>query len=135
VAQHLPEHSAVLVVDDEPILRMFLADELRECGFLPLEALDAEEAVEILRTKVDIDVVITDVKMPGPMDGFGLAKWIRKNRPGLPVFIVSGYSGMKDVARELCESERFVEKPYDVRTLITSVTAVVQQRRTNTVIR
>jgi CheY-like chemotaxis protein len=89
-------------------------DHLRDCGFLPLEADNAHEAIEILQTGVEIDVVLTDVRMPGDMDGFGLAGWIRQHRPDLAVFVASGYSGKLDLAQELCSSEQFFAKPYDL---------------------
>src|ERR1700679_2098612 len=82
----------VLVVEDEALLRLALADHLQGCGFTVLEARDAHEAIEILEAGHGIDVVFTDVKMPGEIDGFGLAKWVRDNQPGLPVFVASGYS-------------------------------------------
>lgn len=112
----------VLVVEDEALLRMTLADHLKDCGFFVIEACDAQEAIEILEAVVEIDVVLTDVKMPGEIDGFGLAKWIRENRPHLAVFVASGYSGKLDLARELCAGEQFFTKPYD----ITAVAEVIR---------
>jgi len=119
----------ILIVDDEALLRMSLADSLRECGFFPIEACDADEAVEILQMDVEIDVVLTDARMPGTMDGFGLAKWIRENRPELPVFIASGYSGKFDLAEELCARETYFRKPYDVNEVAPKLRAAALTRR------
>ena len=104
----------VLIVEDEFLLRATISDHLRDCGFLVLEACDAKEAIEVIEAGVEIEVVFTDVKMPGEIDGFGLAKWIRENQPHLPVFIASGYSGKLDIAKELCAGEQFFTKPYDI---------------------
>jgi CheY-like chemotaxis protein len=104
----------ILVVEDEPMLRMSLTDHLTDCGFSPIEACNAHEAIAILEHGVAIDVVFTDVKMPGSIDGFGLAKWVRENRPDLAVFVASGFSGKLDLARELCAGEAFFSKPYDL---------------------
>lgn len=113
----------VLVVDDEPMLRMSLTEHLSDCGFSPIEASNAHEAIAILEQDVAVDVVFTDVKMPGSIDGFGLAKWIRENRPDLAVFVASGFSGKLDLARELCAGEPFFTKPYD----LDQVTAKIQE--------
>lgn len=111
----------ILVVEDEALLRLTLADHLQGCGFAVLEASNAHEAIEILGAERKIDVVLTDVKMPGEIDGFGLAKWVRDNRPGLPVFVASGYSGKFDLARELCAGEQFFAKPYDLDLVVAKI--------------
>ena len=113
----------VLVVDDEALLRAHLAEHLRDCGYYALEACHAHEAIEVIDAGVEIDLVVTDVKMPGTIDGFGLAKWIRENRPHLAVFVVSGYPGKVDLAKELCAGEQFFSKPYDVDV----ITAKIQE--------
>ena len=82
--QTFPEVPVVLIVEDEAVLRITLVGSLTDCGFHPLEACDAHEAIRVLETGQHIDVVLTDVQMPGTIDGFGLARWIRANRPGLP---------------------------------------------------
>src|SRR3984885_8739022 len=109
-----PRVPVILVVEDEVLLRLALADHLQGCGFTVLEAGDAHEAIKIIEAGREIDVEFTDVKMPGVIDGFGLAMWVRDNQPGLAVFVASGYSGKLDLARELCAGEQFFAKPYDL---------------------
>ena len=58
-----------------------LSDHLQECGFMVFEAANADEAITTIQTGIPIDLVLTDVRMPGSMNGFGLAKWIRANTP------------------------------------------------------
>lgn len=111
----------VLLVEDEPLIRLGVADYLRECGFRVLEAANADDAIAILTARdpeFGIDVVFSDVRMPGKLDGFGLARWIRQNRPGLPVLLGSGDAKKADIASELCEQEGFFEKPYDLHKLV-----------------
>jgi DNA-binding NtrC family response regulator len=122
----------VLIVDDEALLRLSISEHLKDCGFFPLEACDAHEAIEILETRVDVDVVVSDVRMPAQMDGFGLAEWVRKNRPGLPVFLTSGYAGAVSIARKLCESEQFFHKPYDLDLLAAMIRKRVESRQNKT---
>ena len=80
----------ILVVDDEALIRMSISDFLQECGFNVLEASNAAEALEMIQSDQSVlDLVFSDVRMPGELDGFGLSKWIRENRPDLPVILLS----------------------------------------------
>ncbi|MFC5085869.1 response regulator [Microvirga arabica] len=81
----------ILVVEDEVLVRLVIADYLRECGYKVYEAVNAGEALEVLQSsRVPIDVVFSDVQMPGEIDGFGLARWVRANKPGVQVILTSG---------------------------------------------
>jgi CheY-like chemotaxis protein len=125
---------AVLVVEDEALIRSVISDCLRQCGFSVHEAGNAFEAIGILQDDAAaVDLVFSDIKMPGDMDGLGLAQWIRTNRPGLPVTLTSGDASKSVAARVLCEHESFFQKPYDevkvaahIRSLVNAST---QERR------
>lgn len=119
----------VLIVEDEALLRLSLADHLTDCGYFAIEATNAHEAIAIIQSQRSIDVVFTDVQMPGTIDGFGLAKWIRENRPDLAVFVASGFSGKLDLARELCSGELFFTKPYDLDLVTSRIEEHLQARR------
>ena len=80
----------VLVVDDDVELRDSLVDCLSE-DYSVLGAENADAAVALLAER-SVDFVVSDVRMPGTMDGFGLAAWLRANRPGTPVLMMTGYS-------------------------------------------
>jgi len=114
-ATSLPDDrpSTVLVVEDEILIRLTVADYLRECGLHVLEAANADEAVRVLEADVGIDVVFSDIQMPGSMDGFGLARWIRERHPHIRVLLTSGLIRTNVVAKDLCEEGPFVPKPYD----------------------
>ncbi len=97
---------------------MNIADYLRECGYQVIEAASAGEALQIFSTDTAIDLLFTDVQMPGEMDGFGLARWVRKHRPGVRVVITSGYAKAAEEARDLCDEGPIVGKPYDLVLLL-----------------
>ena len=100
----------VLIVEDEFLLRMNSVDMIRAAGFEPVEAANADEAIEILETLRDITVVFTDIQMPGSMDGLKLARAVRGRWP--PIKIVAT-SGLMNVAEsDLPEGGRFLPKPY-----------------------
>jgi CheY-like chemotaxis protein len=101
----------VLVVDDEILVRTVLAEYLRDCGYRVIEAANAAEAIEVLTSDLDVDVLFTDIEMPGEMNGFGLAKWTREHRPGLQIMLTSGNPSKAEEARTLCLDEHFVTKP------------------------
>src|SRR5829696_6022675 len=88
---HLGESSAaVLVVDDEALLRMLASDVLEEAGFEVVEAASADAALVALQSHPEIRVVFTDVDMPGSLDGLGLARVVQERWPGIGVLVVSG---------------------------------------------
>jgi CheY-like chemotaxis protein len=120
----------ILVVEDEVLIRIALADYLQECGFKVLEAGNADEAIQIIEHgPVTIDFVFSDVVMPGTMDGFGLARWIRTNRPELPVTLTSGDAGKADTAKDLCERGPLLTKPYDLKDLVKHIRALIEAAR------
>ena len=102
----------VLVVEDEVLIRMAVSDYLRECGFHVVEAGSADEAIEVLKADTVVDVVFSDINMPGKLDGFGLAQWIRRERPQVKVILTSGVTRKAKEAGSLCEHGPVLAKPY-----------------------
>ena len=83
---------AVLLVEDDFLIRLDLADLLRCSGFHQVvEATTGDQALALLKACSDVAVVITDINMPGTLDGLQLAAWIKANRPELKVVILSAY--------------------------------------------
>jgi CheY-like chemotaxis protein len=107
----------ILIVEDEVLMRLVLADYLRSCGYRVVEANTADEAVTILsKTDETVDIVFSDVQMPGTMDGFALARWLRREHPEIKVVLTSGVAKASDAAGELCEDENpLISKPYDAQ--------------------
>jgi CheY-like chemotaxis protein len=99
----------VLLVEDEPLVRLTQVDILREAGFWVLEAEDADEAFETLRQRQDVNVVLTDVDMPGSIDGFEFARLVAQGWPEVGVMVISG-KALPDEG-DLPPSAVFVPKP------------------------
>ena len=74
---------------------------------------DAREAIEVLTSDVAVDVAFSDIVMPGDMDGFGLAQWIRRERPDIKVVLSAGVARSAKAAGELCEDGPTLAKPYE----------------------
>jgi CheY-like chemotaxis protein len=83
--------STILVVEDEILVRLMIAEELRGQDYNVLEAASADEACSVLQSGVKIDLVLTDIRMPGSIDGAGLVHLIRVERPALKVVLASGH--------------------------------------------
>jgi CheY-like chemotaxis protein len=83
----------VLVVEDEVLVRLAVARYLRGRGFQVLEAANGAEAVAILSADIAVDVVCSHVQMPGDLNGFALARWVRCNRPSVQTLLTSGHVG------------------------------------------
>ena len=79
----------ILVVEDEILIRLAMADDLRRAGFTVIEASNAEEALSVLSATPDISLIVTDIRMPGRIDGLGLANWVRRHAPRIKVAIAS----------------------------------------------
>src|ERR1700688_385837 len=102
---------AVLIVDDEPLVRLCAVETVADAGFEVIEAANADEAIRILESRSDIHVVFTDVHMPGSMDGLKLAHAVRNRWPPIKIIVTSGRDPVTE--QDLPEGSRFFAKPYD----------------------
>jgi CheY-like chemotaxis protein len=110
----------VLVVEDEPAIREMLAEDLRGAGLAVTETASADEALRLYLSLDRIDLVFTDVQMPGSLDGLGLATRLSDLDPSLPVIVTSGAVGPESVSSK----HRFIAKPYrltNARSLVFSL--------------
>ena len=113
--------STILVVEDEVLVRMMIADELRNAGYTVLEAPNADEALEVLRHTSKVALVFTDLRMPGSMDGAKFAGFVRSTHPALKIVLTSGES----TAVDLAEHDGFFPKPYDRAKVIQHIAALL----------
>jgi DNA-binding NtrC family response regulator len=119
----------VLVVEDEVLVRMPIAQYLRDCGYKVIEASNADEAMTLLMHKETVvDIVFSDIEMPGALDGFGLAKWIREHRPGLDVLLAGTVPRTVENAQQLCE-QGSVPKPYDAQIVHNHIKRLLAARK------
>jgi CheY-like chemotaxis protein len=103
----------VLVVEDEVFVRMVISEYLRGCGYRVIEAANANEALIVLEhLEIAVDVVFSDIEMPGSIGGFELAKWLRTHRSEVDVILTGNVPRATEAASELCESGT-LPKPYE----------------------
>ena len=114
-AQILPrveraDEPTVLIAEDEVLIRGVVAEHLRGAGLRVIEASNAAEAIDLLQSGTPVDLVFTDIAMPGIMNGVMLTRWIYLHRPDVRVVLASGSA---ESARAL-PNERLFLKPYDL---------------------
>jgi DNA-binding NtrC family response regulator len=119
----------ILVVEDDVLIRMPIAQYLRDCGYRVIEAVNADEAITVLLHRdTVVDIVFSDIEMPGAMDGFGLAKWIREHRPGTEIVLAGTVPRSVDAAKELCEAGP-LPKPYEAQAVHDHIRRLLSVRR------
>jgi two-component system, response regulator PdtaR len=107
----------ILVVEDEVLLRMAVADQLRNVGYRVIEVADAQQALDALAHKFDVKLIVSDIQLPGALDGLGLARLVRATHPAIKIVLTSGRFGDADGS----ECDGFFQKPYDANRLINHI--------------
>ncbi|MFL5259966.1 MAG: response regulator [Hyphomicrobiales bacterium] len=119
----------ILVVEDEVLVRLVISEYLRHCGYRVIEAASGEEAILVMeQADIDVEVVLSDVEMPGEMDGFALAHWVRKNRPGIEIILAGTPSRAAEAAGSLCESGPHLSKPYEPQAVLDRIRNLMGKR-------
>jgi CheY-like chemotaxis protein len=104
----------VLILDGDVLVRMPVVQYLRECGCRVIEAATTDEAIAILqKTNIPVDVVLSDIDVPGSMNGFGFAQWARSIRPELKILLAGTPGRIVQNAAELGEAGPLLKKPYE----------------------
>jgi CheY-like chemotaxis protein len=114
----------VLVVEDEVLVRLMIAEELRSAGFQVIEAADADEALAVLASITDVSVIFSDIRMPGSMDGLELAKKVRANFPKIRIVLASGNLA----AVTSVDHDGFFLKPYEPDEIINLIKTLLDQK-------
>jgi DNA-binding NtrC family response regulator len=115
-----------LLVEDEFLIRTIVADDLRGRGYRVIEAVNADEALVIIEASLP-DLVITDVRMPGSMDGLEMLVIIKKEHPDLPVIVMSGHL---EAGLAIADGAAiFISKPFDPDALVDAADSVLAQKR------
>nr|WP_321984696.1 response regulator [uncultured Lichenicoccus sp.] len=113
----------ILIVEDDELIRMLVAEILRENEFDVLEAANGGAAMVSVLKRPEIGCVFTDVRMPGELDGFTLAKYVRMIRPDCPIVLTSGHA--RPQPEDLDQGTCFVSKPYSGTQLLTLINSVM----------
>jgi len=105
----------ILVVEDEPLIRMYGVDILEDAGFAVIEAGDADEALDILSAGAPVQLIFSDVDMPGSMDGLEFAWAVHRRWPCIHLLLTSGHHRLEKA--QLPEAGLFLPKPWTSESL------------------
>src|SRR3954471_15656500 len=115
----------VLIVEDEMLLRMRAVDIVEDAGFTPLEAVNAEDALVLLESRSDIDLLFTDIQLPGSMNGLKLAYAVHERWPTIKIILVSGQVTPGEADRPT--DSRFFAKPVEVQHMTAELQDMIGQ--------
>jgi len=118
----------VMVIEPEVLVRMEIADFLRECGYKVIEGVTAEDVEAVLNSSVPLNVVFAEVKLPGAIDGFALARSLRQTHPHIDVILTTGIAAAAEKSKDLCE-EGPMKKPYRSEEVAARIHQLLERRR------
>ena len=124
----LARQPVVLVVEDDVLVRFAIVDYLRNPCYAVIEAANANEALEVFASGVQVDVVFTDVQMPGPMDGLMLVLWVYEHHPDIQVLVTSG-KGDAALSSGLIADGAFFAKPYRLEAVAARIHSLIEECR------
>ena len=120
------DKKTILVIEDETMVQMFIIDILNDLGLATLDAKDANTALPILQSKQPIDLLITDIGLPG-MSGWDLARLARESRPALKILFLTGYESTEGGDFEGDALHDIMTKPFDMAEFETKVAAMLSR--------
>src|ERR1700756_1659570 len=122
------ERPVVMVLESDVIVRTEIAEFLRECGYKVIEGITANDLWIIIDAKVELDVVFSEVNLPGETDGFAVARRIRQTYPEIDVILTSSVEGAAEKIKDLCD-EGPLKKPYRVEDVAARIQLLLERRR------
>ena len=117
----------ILVVEDELLIRLLISDVLRDAGYEVVEAVNGDEALDLINAGIAVDLVLSDVRMPGSTDGLALLKFVREKLADLPVIIVSGH--LEPQVALAAGAAQFLAKPFKIEEALKVVEIEIQKKK------
>lgn len=128
MSEAVSEPPVILVVDDEPIIRLDAVSMIEDAGFVAYEAADAEEALKIISAHPEVSVLFTDINMPGPLDGLELVRRVHDGWPMVQLVIASGR--VVPSPEDIPDHGHFVAKPYQTTAVVALLRSICQRPET-----
>ena len=129
------EGEVVLVIDDDPTIRMLVAELLAESGYAVIEASDGPAGLKVLNSNARIDLLITDVGLPGGLNGRQVAEAARVSRPNLKVLFITGYAENAVIGQGRLENGMFVmTKPFQMEHLAHRIREIIKRQSVPTLV-
>ena len=130
MADKAQRSDCVLVIDRDVLVRHAIADYLRDCGYVVIEASSTNEAATVLDERtLSVDVVLCDAEAPGTQNGFELRAWARQHQPQVEFALVGNIEAAANKAAELCEEGPNLARPYDPQSVVEYIRRVLGSAR------
>jgi DNA-binding NtrC family response regulator len=120
--------SQLLLIDDNQPLLDTLTKTLRREGYLVQPAINGDDALAVLQQRVPFDLLITDIFLPGFLDGFALARRAREFCPGIPIIYSTGYPQVAHIRAHNAPYGEILEKPWKLDAMLAAISAALRQR-------
>lgn len=128
-AARKPSFGSLIVADGDVLVRLAIAQYLRDCGYRVLEAASSEEVTVILdRSEVLVDLVLSDVSLPGEMNGFALSHWMHEHHADVDLVLVGSDSAAANAAADLCDRGPFLARPYEPKDVLIRLQSMFSER-------
>jgi DNA-binding response OmpR family regulator len=118
----------ILMLEPDVLVRSTISEFLRECGYHVIEGVSAQDARSVIQSGQRLDVVLSEVQLPGSTTGFSLASELRQTHPEIDVILTSGVHAAAEKSSELCEHGP-IPKPYHPRDLAARIHVLLERRR------
>jgi DNA-binding response OmpR family regulator len=118
------DKTTVLVVEDEVLIRLMIADALRSQGINVIEASNGDEAMRVLQSGLPVELLLTDIRMPSALDGVALAQAARAARPGLKLIVATSQQADDQLAGL---ADAFFSKPYHLNAIVDRVKSLLSE--------
>ena len=118
------DKATVLVVEDEVLIRLMIADALRAQGIAVIEASNGDEAMHVLQSALPVQLLLTDIHMASEFDGLALAHAARAARPGLKLIVASSHEANDEVTNL---ADAFFSKPYELSAIVNRVKSLLKE--------
>jgi DNA-binding response OmpR family regulator len=121
----------VMVAEPDVLIRMVIAEYLRDCGYRVIEGVNAKDIWTVLDSGRGLDVILADVSLGGGTEGFSLATRLRQSRTDIDVVLTAGIAGAAEESHQLCE-EGPIKKPYQPKDVESRIRVLLERRRAST---
>jgi DNA-binding response OmpR family regulator len=124
------DSKTVMVVEPDVLVRLVLAEYLRDCGYKVIEGVSSQDVWSVIGATRPLDVLLIDVRLAGDEDGFAVASRVRQTHRNIDVILTSGISGAVQQCHELCEDGPLT-KPYEPKDVEARIKILLERRRTS----
>lgn len=125
------ERPVIMVLESDVIVRTEIAEFLRQCGYKVIEGITANDLWTVIDAKVKLDIVFSEVNLPGETDGFTVARRVRQTYPEIEIILTSSVEGAAEKSKDLCE-EGPLKKPYRTQDVAARIQLLLERRRSAT---